>query len=104
MSHHLISTDSIATNATINSTVVVFSATMRPAGCRFVIILWDYYMNVNRVTAPLSVAVNGQTPVQVICCQSGTCIKTIFPEKILIDQQMYDLILTRKCVRAFTFK
>jgi len=49
--------------------------------CRFVIILWDFYMNVNRVTDPLSVVVNGQTPVQVTCCQSGTCIKVTFPEK-----------------------
>jgi hypothetical protein len=61
-------------------------------------------MSVNRVTASLSLVVNGQTLVQVICCQSGPCIKIIFPEKILIDQQMYDLIFTIKCVRAVTFK
>jgi hypothetical protein len=59
-------------------------------------------MNVNRETSLLSV-VNVQTPVQVICCQSGTC-KIIVPETILTDQQMYDLIFTIKCVRNVTFK
>ena len=61
-------------------------------------------MSVNRVTASMSVVVNGQTLVQVICCQSGTCITITFPEKILIYQQTYNLIFTIKCVRDITFK